>query len=628
MTYRSIMSAAVLVLGLIANRAIACDCTPTQSVGDELASSAAVFAGRVVTITAEKDHYGLQVKFNVTKVWKGVLKASVVVTTGVGTADCGYLFREGEDYLVYCYGAEGFLGTGICNRTGKLADAAGDLTLLGPGRSPDAASPVQSAPKAQPSAPASQPSAPASQPSAPASQPSAPASQPSAPVQPVPVPEDAHTTPDVTVPKPLPVTAPVTTTIPNAGPKEALPAPVAAHPNEPTPQPMSEGRLPLAIIAEGTLAASDHMATRPLLTVGRLPSVRDLRSPTFYQRPASYLFTKTPARIDSPDASSHPSTMLLEGLVNVETFLLCPSSTAQTVVLLLSPAIGSGEAWEPTELEQSGQTITLTVEEWTDNAPKRRNAMSRSAYLLSLGTLLPGDYLLRLKCRGMFKDLSAESTLYALQSVRSATLPFKVAPAGDSDAPALDESALKPEDLPVPERESMFQNSSALARRLVDSSREANSSSSVRMSVGSFDLKAWLAKDAAGSRQLPTLTEPAAGKSTYALIAGPRLDTTSGWMSLAKVQWHDLHATLHVEIWSDAAVRSRGSEISTPMLLTPLDLPGRWIAGKWSNVPGAYTVEVKWTWLSRQPSSGVYVKKEPPNGTLDKTQSQVEFRIP
>ncbi len=47
-----------------------------------------------------------------------------------GSADCGFDFNVGDQYLVYAYDYTGALTTNICLRTAELSQAAADLAYL------------------------------------------------------------------------------------------------------------------------------------------------------------------------------------------------------------------------------------------------------------------------------------------------------------------------------------------------------------------------------------------------------------------------------------------------------------------------------------------------------------------
>lgn len=143
-----------LLVGLIGfaitpQRCLACSCIPPPGQSEARDQAAAVFRGRVVASEQKRsaDGYGYQqVTFQVATVWQGTVTREMIVYTGSGGGDCGYPFRQGQDYLVYAsnvrasgppqYFPAGALATGTCNRTKPLAQAGDDLTALGPGAPP------------------------------------------------------------------------------------------------------------------------------------------------------------------------------------------------------------------------------------------------------------------------------------------------------------------------------------------------------------------------------------------------------------------------------------------------------------------------------------------------------------
>ena len=130
---------AILIAGLwvIAQpgRSYACSCIDPGSPSEALERSAAVFAGRVVSID-DRLALGssldpLIIKFDVETVWKGSLHQQIELRTAFDSASCGYSFVEGVEYLVYSHnGSE----ASLCSRTRPLSEAADDLAELGPGR--------------------------------------------------------------------------------------------------------------------------------------------------------------------------------------------------------------------------------------------------------------------------------------------------------------------------------------------------------------------------------------------------------------------------------------------------------------------------------------------------------------
>lgn len=98
--------------------------------------STAVFAGKAV----ERKFAGpvdsqdaVQVAFQVSTVWKGPVQNSLVVTTAISGASCGYEFSEGQRYFVYAGGSENHLRVSLCTRTRLVSDAGEDLATLGNG---------------------------------------------------------------------------------------------------------------------------------------------------------------------------------------------------------------------------------------------------------------------------------------------------------------------------------------------------------------------------------------------------------------------------------------------------------------------------------------------------------------
>ncbi|MGC4049812.1 MAG: hypothetical protein QM757_09900 [Paludibaculum sp.] len=71
-----------------------------------------------------------RVRFRVSSALQGVPEGNkeIIVGTGRGGGDCGYLFEVGQEYVVDAYrSADGWLETGICTRTRLITDAGEDL---------------------------------------------------------------------------------------------------------------------------------------------------------------------------------------------------------------------------------------------------------------------------------------------------------------------------------------------------------------------------------------------------------------------------------------------------------------------------------------------------------------------
>lgn len=137
---RILSAAAFLATLVVATSAWSCSCIAPPPPKKALEKSAAVFAGKVTAV--KRQGRLLRVTFAISKTWKGTKGKTVDVTTATNSAACGYGFKKGTSYLVYCY-APGKnakqpapLATNICTRTKTLASAKGDLKEIGPGKKP------------------------------------------------------------------------------------------------------------------------------------------------------------------------------------------------------------------------------------------------------------------------------------------------------------------------------------------------------------------------------------------------------------------------------------------------------------------------------------------------------------
>ncbi len=118
----------VFIIGLAFNNPVfACECHKRNNFEQEFDFSKAVFVGEVVEI--DKSKPDAIVTFEVKKMWKGAKSETMVVRTNNQGKACGYVFRQGEQYLVYAYD-EGMLRTSICTRTAEVKSAAEDLKEL------------------------------------------------------------------------------------------------------------------------------------------------------------------------------------------------------------------------------------------------------------------------------------------------------------------------------------------------------------------------------------------------------------------------------------------------------------------------------------------------------------------
>ncbi len=120
----------------------ACSCITPGSPQEELAKSAAVFAGSVVSVKEHEPFLKIMqsstdptaVEFAVSEVWKGPVGRTSSFSTARLGASCGFTFAEGKEYIVY---SRDGANVSLCSRTTLISDAEEDLDALGEGNSPD-----------------------------------------------------------------------------------------------------------------------------------------------------------------------------------------------------------------------------------------------------------------------------------------------------------------------------------------------------------------------------------------------------------------------------------------------------------------------------------------------------------
>jgi MYXO-CTERM domain-containing protein len=132
----ALVFAFALGLALASSRAArACSCLPPAPPLDAASRAAAVFEGR--TFGARREQNELRFSFEVTRVWKGEVPASIDVVTPLSSAACGRSFEFGVPYVVYATPRDdGSLADNMCSRTRMVVDAVEDLDVLGAGRPP------------------------------------------------------------------------------------------------------------------------------------------------------------------------------------------------------------------------------------------------------------------------------------------------------------------------------------------------------------------------------------------------------------------------------------------------------------------------------------------------------------
>lgn len=116
--------------------AYACSCVADEFFEDSYANADAVFVGTVTSFENESGNGAetRDIRFGVTKVFKGSADAEQTLETPNNSAACGYEFTEGESYLVFAnrWGEEtvGPLTVSLCSRTELESDAATEIAAL------------------------------------------------------------------------------------------------------------------------------------------------------------------------------------------------------------------------------------------------------------------------------------------------------------------------------------------------------------------------------------------------------------------------------------------------------------------------------------------------------------------
>src|SRR5437879_628544 len=112
MKYRHILLTSLAVIILGAARGFACDCAGNRPACQEYWEVSAVFIGTVINsriVTVKDEPYPQQmraVRISLDETFRGVEGAEAEVLTGFGELDCGFGFRQAQQYLVYAYRSE------------------------------------------------------------------------------------------------------------------------------------------------------------------------------------------------------------------------------------------------------------------------------------------------------------------------------------------------------------------------------------------------------------------------------------------------------------------------------------------------------------------------------------------
>lgn len=109
-------------------KSYACDCI-NVSAEEGFQKNDVVFEGQVIEV-GRKEGGGIEVLFEVKKIWKGTNSSQIIVYTNGG--DCVFHFVEGGEYLIYSSqrGSEKQLHTNSCSGTKRLDEAGADKVAL------------------------------------------------------------------------------------------------------------------------------------------------------------------------------------------------------------------------------------------------------------------------------------------------------------------------------------------------------------------------------------------------------------------------------------------------------------------------------------------------------------------
>lgn len=127
---------AITLFLCLPSRVDACSCMGPGPVCQDYWGASVVFVGTVIDSKLVPikiggfDHQERLVRLSIDEGFRGVEGAQVEVATGLGGGDCGFGFRQAQQYLVYAYEFEGRLTTGICTRTKDISAAAVDLKYM------------------------------------------------------------------------------------------------------------------------------------------------------------------------------------------------------------------------------------------------------------------------------------------------------------------------------------------------------------------------------------------------------------------------------------------------------------------------------------------------------------------
>jgi len=375
-----------------------------------------------------------------------------------------------------------------------------------------------------------------------------------------------------------------------------------------------DGMMPLVFYDYGNVSMTQEPPVRlPAVTVGRLsPMPADLPRLAF---PAlSSQMSEFPGSL--PPGGSRK---LVRGIAAGNIRILPPQPGTETLLVLAGPVLNTGELWQPSALERKGNTFTLSVDAWTDNGPRRKNAPGRNAFVLSLGQLPVGEYSLVVHARALLWDFGLNREVYSVTWAGvMGDIRFSVAEgAGNGLAATLewDGSKLKqPEQL----RQLLYQR----PRCLTTQGRLGESNGVPKLpyvQVGTFDFAKWL-KAQNGAAVLPQVEPPSLTGPIYVVIFAEEMNSYE-WLSLGEVAWQGNEVTIRVDAWRDSGQRDKNVPFH-PLLVVPLNMPVLLQDGKPLRVPGNYTVTLERRLLLAEQPGSFYVEQ------ADKTDRQtVQFTL-
>lgn len=112
-----------------------CSCESPATPQAAIDGADIVFSGRVIQVTTNWMSGGMKFTFEVEECWKNRVDRYFFVNSGWESKDCGYLFEEGKEYLVFVH-KKFTAKTDRCSGNQLLDAATEALAELGPGQPP------------------------------------------------------------------------------------------------------------------------------------------------------------------------------------------------------------------------------------------------------------------------------------------------------------------------------------------------------------------------------------------------------------------------------------------------------------------------------------------------------------